>query len=132
MGIYRGVKEHQARKRHLKAQKEEPKIKVKKEMDQVSASPAAAMPVDTYARPSTVSQTPEMPGDGFVGGNLATLPPPSADETSHYPASPDSSLLSPTHSELSSSSSGSFREVGTVSEIDSTPIEPPPEYYEKC
>ncbi|KIW16698.1 hypothetical protein PV08_03886 [Exophiala spinifera] len=122
MGIYRGIKEHQARRRHMKAQKET--------TTDVKTVPATSVVETSIVRPSSVSHIPEMPGDGVAGGHGHALEVPADDTTTaHHPMSPDS-LLSPTYSELSAST-GPMDKVETVSEIDSTPIEPPPEYHEK-
>jgi len=71
---------------------------------------------DAYVRPSPVAQKAEMPGDDFVDASCGS-------ERGHS-ISTDSSATSyiPT----------STRKVDNVSEIDSTPLTPPPGYNEKA
>ena len=103
----RGVKENRAAKMHAKAQQA---------MSQARQPVVTEQVTDAYARPSPVALKAEMAGDDFVDASYGS-------ERGHS-ISTDSSATSyiPT----------STRKVDNVSEIDSTPLTPPPGYNEKA
>ncbi|KAK5212090.1 hypothetical protein LTR99_001805 [Exophiala xenobiotica] len=103
-GIYRGVKENRAA------------AKAQKAMSWAQQLAATEQVTDAYVRPSPVALKAEMPGHDFVDAS--------------YGSERGRSIS--TDSSAASYISTSLRKVDNVSEVDSTPLTPPPGYNEKA
>jgi hypothetical protein len=99
----RGVKENRAA------------AKAQKAMSQAQQSAATEQVTDAYVRPSHVALKAEMPGNDFVDASYGN-------ERGHSIS---------TDSSAASYISTSMRKVDNASEVDSTPLTPPPGYNEK-